>query len=119
MAHNTAYHQSVKCTPTNVPLRRHPCNELGSKFSNPLQFDCKKVNSRTLIDGVNQKYRDSTKINFEGFHNYKDYNDWKASAQPFIEKDVAFLFAPTAPQITNSGKTKHSLRRSPETVSGK
>ena len=72
MAHNAAYHQSLKCTPTEICNDRTHYNALDLKFSNPLQWKLTKVQLHTLTDEVSQKYKNTTANIFKAFHKYKN-----------------------------------------------
>ena len=49
------------------------------------------VQLHTLIDKVNQKYRNTTANLFEAFHKFKDYYNGKTSAQPLKIRHYLFL----------------------------
>ena len=58
MAHNTTYHQTLKCSPTEVFHGRVPYNALGLKFSNPLNPPRRNaVDTKTLVDNLNAKFK--------------------------------------------------------------
>ena len=58
MADNTTYHQSLKCTPSEVFHGRIPFNELDIKFSNPLKCERTETDITKLVDQVNEKYKE-------------------------------------------------------------
>ena len=80
MAHNTTYHQLLKCTPTEMFQGRIPYNASDLKFSNSLQINRNKVQLRTLVDEFNQNYEDTTANICEVFYKYKNYHDGKIPA---------------------------------------
>ena len=83
-AHNTTYHQSLKFIPTAIFHERIPYNALDLKSTNTLQVICNKVDLRTVFDGINQKYKDTTAYILEAFHNYIKYYDRKNSSNRAI-----------------------------------
>ena len=82
MAHITTYHQSIKCTPTEFFNGRIQHNALDLQFSSPLKTRCTKTDLTTLVDKVNQKYKEKVSEIFEAFNKYKNYYDQDAQAQP-------------------------------------
>ena len=91
---------------------RIPHNTLDHKFSNPLQTRCTKTGLKTLVDAVNQKYKEQFSKNFEAFHKYKNYYDRKAQVQPLKVGNYTFLL--NLKYNTQSDKTH--LRRSSRMV---
>ena len=94
MAHNTTYHQTIKCTPSELFHGRVPYNALDFKYGNPLQPPRNNVNIKTLIDEVNQKFKTTHDNIIEAFHKYKQYYDRKAQALPLKVGEFAFLLNP-------------------------
>ena len=91
MAHNTTYHQSLKCTPSEVFHDRVPFNVLALKFSNPLQCRTQDADLTKLIDQVNEKYKQVNDNILQAYHKYKRYYDRKAQASPLKVNDFVFL----------------------------
>ena len=71
MAHNTTYHQSLKCTPSEVFHGRFPFNALDLKFSNPLQCRTQETDLTNLIDQVNEKYKQVNDNILQAYHKYR------------------------------------------------
>ena len=94
MAHNTTYHQTLKCSPTEVFHGRVPHNALDLKFSNPLNPPRNAVDTRTLVDNLNSKFKETHTNIVRAFHKYKAYYDRKAQASPLKVNDFAFLLSP-------------------------
>ena len=94
MAHNTTYHQSLKCTPSEVFHGRVPFNALDLKFSNPLQCRTQDTDLTKLIDQVNEKYKQVNDNILQAYHKYKRYYDRKAQASPLKVNDFVFLLNP-------------------------
>ena len=55
MAHNTTYHQPLKCTPSEVFHGRIPFNAVDHNFSNPLKCETTETGIAKLVDQVNEK----------------------------------------------------------------
>ena len=94
MAHNTTYHQSLKCTPSEVFHGRVPFNALDLKFSNPLQNRTQDTDLTKLVDQVNEKYKQVNDNILQAYHKYKRYYDRKAQASPLKVNDFVFLLNP-------------------------
>ena len=75
MAHNTTYHQSLKCTPSEVFHGRVPFNALDLKISNLLQYRTQETDLTKLIDQVNEKYKQVNDNILQAYHKYKRYYD--------------------------------------------
>ena len=82
MSHNTTYHQSLKCSPTEVFHGRVPYNALNPKFTNPLQARNAPVEIQKFLDSINEKYKQTQNNILEAFHDYKKDYDRKAHATP-------------------------------------
>ena len=74
MAHNTTYHQSLKCTPSEVFHGRVPLNALDLKFSNPLQSRTQDTDLTKLVDQVNEKYKQVNDNILQAYHKYKRFD---------------------------------------------
>ena len=94
MAHNTTYHQTLKCSPTEVFHGRVPYNALDLKFSNPLNPPRNAVDAKTLVDNLNAKFKETHTNIIRAFHKYKSYYDRKAQASPLKVNDFVFLLNP-------------------------
>ena len=94
MAHNTTYHQSLKCTPSEVFYGRIPFNTLDLKFSNSLKCETTETYTAKLVDQVNEKYKQVDDNILQAYHKYKRYYDRKAQALPLKVYDFAFLLNP-------------------------
>ena len=94
MAHNTTYHQSLKCTPSEVFHGRIPFNALDLKFGNPLKCETTETDITRLVDQVNEKYRQVNDNILQAYHKYKRYYDRKAQALPLKVNDFTFLLNP-------------------------
>ena len=81
MAHNTTYHTSLKCSPTETFNGRTPYNALYLKYSNPeRRVDTKFGDVNEILDRMNEIYRDNT--------------DNIVAAQPLKVNDLVFLLDP-------------------------
>ena len=94
MAHNTTYHQSLKCTPSEVFHGRVPFNALDLKFGNPLKCETTETDMTRLVDQVNDKYQQVNDNILQAYHKYKKYYDRKAQALPLKVNDYTFLLNP-------------------------
>ena len=94
MAHNTTYHQSLKCTPSEVFHGRVPFNALDLKFGNPLKCETTETDITRLVDQVNGKYQQVNDNILQAYHKYKKYYDRKAQALPLKVNDYTFLLNP-------------------------
>ena len=94
MAHNTTYHQTLKCSPTEVFHGRVPYNALDLKFGNPLNPPRNAVDAKTLVDNLNAKFKETHTNIIRAFHRYKSYYDRKAQASPLKVNDFVFLLNP-------------------------
>ena len=95
MAHNTTYHASLKCSPTEIFHGRTPYNALDLKYSNPeRRVDTKFGDVNEILDRMNEIYRDNTDNIVAAYHKYKAYYDRKAKAQPLKVNDFVFLLDP-------------------------
>ena len=94
MAHNTTYHNSLKCTPSEVFHGRLPFNALDLKFDNPLKCETTETDITRLVDQVNEKSRQVNDNILQAYHKYKRYYDRKAQALPLKVNDFTFLLNP-------------------------
>ena len=95
MAHNTTYHDSLKCFPTEIFHGRIPYNPLDLQFRNankPAETKCKDVNE--ILNKMNFIFRDNLDNIISAYHKYKMYFDRKARAQPLKVKEFVFLLDP-------------------------
>ena len=79
MAHNTTYHDSLKCSPTEIFHGRIPYNPLDLQFRNankPAETKCKDVNE--ILDKMNFIFRDNLDNIISAYHKYRMYYDRKA-----------------------------------------
>ena len=95
MAHNTTYHTSLKCSPTEIFHGRTPYNALDLKYSNPeRRVDTKFGDVNQILNRMNEIYRNNTDNIVAAYHKYKAYYDRKAKAQPLKVNDLVFLLDP-------------------------
>ena len=94
MAHNTTYHQTLKCSPTEVSHGRVPYNALDLKFGNPLSPPRNATDTQSLVDNLNTKFKETHTNIIRAFHKYKAYYDRKAQASPLKVNDFVFLLNP-------------------------
>ena len=94
MAHNTTYHQALKCTPSEVFHGRVPFNALELKFSNPLQCRTQETDFTKLIDQVNEKYKQVSNNILQANRKYKRCYDRETQASPLKVYDFVFLLNP-------------------------
>ena len=57
MAHNTTYHQAIRCTPTEIFHGRVPFNALDVKFGNPLTEQRNTTDVTGILDNMNKKFQ--------------------------------------------------------------
>ena len=91
MAHNTTYHQAIRCTPTEVFHGRVPFNALDVKFGHPLTEQRNTTDVTRILDNMNKKFQQTHDNIIEAFHKYKNYYDRKAQASPLKVNDFTFL----------------------------
>ena len=94
MAHNTTYHQTLKCTPTEIFYGRVPYNALDLKFSNPLSLPRNAIDTQSLVDILNSKFKETHANIIKAFHKYKAHYDRKAQATQFKVNDFAIFTEP-------------------------
>ena len=94
MAHNTTYHQTLKCTPTELFHRRVPYSALDLKFSNPLSLPKNATDTQSFVDNLNSKFKETHANIIKAFHKYKAHYDRKAQASPLKVNDFVFLLNP-------------------------
>ena len=94
MAHNTTYHQSLKCTPSEVFYGRIPFNAQDLKFSNPLKCETTETEIAKLVNQVNEKYTQANDNILQAYHKHKKYYHRKAQAIPLKVNNFAFLLNP-------------------------
>ena len=95
MAHNTTYHTSLKCSPTEIVHGRTPKNASDLKYSNPeRRVDTKFGDVNQILNRMNEIYRNNTDNIVAAYHKYKAYYDRKAKAQPLKVNDLVFLLDP-------------------------
>ena len=110
MAHNTTYHDSLKCSPTEIFHGRIPYNPLDLQFRNAnktAETKCKDVNE--ILDKMNFIVRDNLDNIISAYHKYKMYYDRKARAQPLKVNEFVFLLDPKydSQRIKEEFKTFH------------
>ena len=95
MAHNTTYHASLKCSPTEIFHGRTPYNSLDLKYSNPeRRVDTKFGDVNQILNQLNEIYRNNKDNIVAANHKYKSYYYRKVKAQPLKVKDLFFLVDP-------------------------
>ena len=95
MAHNTTYHASRKCSPTEIVHGRTPYNALDLKNSNPeRRVDTKFGDVNQILNRMNEIYRNNTDSIVSAYHKYKAYYDRKVKAQPRKVNDLVFILDP-------------------------
>ena len=75
MAHNTTYHQAIRCTPTEIFHGRVPFNALDVKFGNPLFEQRNTTDVTGILDNMNKKFQQTHDNIIEAFHKHKNYYD--------------------------------------------
>ena len=93
MAHNTTYHQTLKCTPSEVFHGRIPFNGLDLIFSKPLS-ETAETDLTKLVDQVNDKYKQVNDSILQAYHNYKKYYDRNDQVLLLKVTDFTFLLNP-------------------------
>ena len=74
MAHNTTYHTSIKCSPTEIFHGRIPYNALYIQFLHTnKQLDTKNTEVNQLLDKMNATFHQNSANIINIFHNYKAY----------------------------------------------
>ena len=107
MAHNTTYHDSLKCSPTEIFHGRTPYNPLDLQFRNankPAETKCKDVNE--ILDKMNFIFRDNLDNIISAYHKYKMYYDRKARAQVLKANEFVFLLDPKYDSQTSKEEFK-------------
>ena len=94
MARNTTYHQSLKCTPSEVCHSGIPFNALAVKFSKPLKCETMETDIAQLDDQVNKKYKQVNDNILQVYHKYKKYYVHKIHALQIKVNDFTFLLNP-------------------------
>ena len=94
MAHNTTYHQTLKCSPTEIFNGRVPYNALDLKFSNSVSSPRNATDTQSLVDNENAKFEEMYTSIIRTFHKCKAYYDRKARASSMKVSDFAFLLNP-------------------------
>ena len=89
MAHNTTYHQSLKCSPTETSTVEFPTTQYILNLQNHFQSRNLPVEIQKLLIPVNEKYR-QTQSNI-----LEPYYDRKTQAAPLKVNDFTFLLNPT------------------------
>ena len=82
MAHNTTYHQAIRCTPTEIFHGRVPFNALDIKFGNPRSESRNTTDVTGILFNMNKKFQQTHDNIIEAFHKYKNDYDRKAQASP-------------------------------------
>ena len=74
MAHNTTYHSSIKCSPTEIFHGRIPYNALDIQFLHPnKQLEPKNTEVNQILDKRNATFHQNSANIINVFHNYKAY----------------------------------------------
>ena len=94
MAHNTTYHQTLKCLPSETFHGRLPCNALDFEFGHPLQQPRGTTDIKPLVDQVNQIYIANVDNIFSACFKSKEYYNRKAQASLLEVGDYVFLLNP-------------------------
>ena len=94
MANNRTYHQTLKCSPTEVFHGRVPYNALDLKFGNPPSPPRNATDTQSLVDNLNAKFKATHTNIIRAFHKYKAYYDQKAQASPLKVNNFVFLLNP-------------------------
>ena len=105
MAHNTTYHDSLKCAPTEILHGRTPYNALDLKFANLIRLANQPTDIAKMIDEVNEKYKQNAHNTVNAYHKYRKCYDRKASAQRLKVSDFVFLLKP---KYENQSSNQHS-----------
>ena len=95
MTHNTTYHDSLKCSPTEIFHGRVPYNPLDLQFKNAQnQIKTKFKDINEILNKMNSTFRENSDNIIAAYHKYKTYYDRKARAQPLKVNDIVFLLDP-------------------------
>ena len=94
MPHNTTYHQTLKCSPTEVFDGCVPYNALDLKFGNHLSPPRNATDTQSLVDNLNAKFKETHTNIIPAFHKYKAYYDRKTQASSLKVNDFVFLLNP-------------------------
>ena len=96
--HNTSYHASIGCEPSNVFHGRVPYNILDHKLGNiPNEQITPKTEFSEEIQNRTKLLIDKTKQNImQSLIKNKEYYDRKAKAAPLKESDYCFVLQPKA-----------------------
>ena len=102
MAHNTTYHASLKCAPTEILHGRIPHSAFDHIFANPIRVDNQPTAISKMLNEVKKTQKKSDQ--HRKYHKYKTYYDRRASAQPL--KVNKFVF-PLNPQYDDQSSKQH------------
>ena len=114
LAHNTTYHQTLKCTPTELFHGRVPYDALGLKFSNPLSLPRNATDTQSFVDNLNSNFKETHANIIKAFHKYKAHYDRKAQASPLKVNAFSVLRNPRMYSNRNFPWTRAVQRTGPQ-----
>ena len=91
MAHNTTYHQAIRCRPTEIFHGRIPFNFLDVRFGNPLTEQRNTTDVTGTLDNMTKTFQQTHDNIIEAFNEYKKYYDRNGQASPLKVTDFTFL----------------------------
>ena len=94
MAHNTTYHQTLECSPTEVFHGCVPYIAIDLKFGNALSPPRNATDTQSFVDNLKAKFKETLTNIIRAFHKYKAHYDRKAQASPLKVNDFDFLLDP-------------------------
>ena len=91
MAQSTTYHQTLKCSPSEIVHGRVLYDVLDFKFGKPLQPPRGRRDIKTLVYQVNRRNKINVDNIFDAFFEHKEYPDREGQASPLIIDEYVFL----------------------------
>ena len=69
MGHNTTYHTSLKCSPTEIFHGRTPHDALDLKFANLIRATSQPKDASKMLDEIKEEYRENVHNIVSAYHN--------------------------------------------------
>ena len=93
MAHNTTYHTSILCSPTEIFHGRTPYNAFDNQYQHPSkQVDTKDTEVNQILNKMNAAFRQNSANILNAFHKYRTYHDGKTWAHLNLNKATKTRF---------------------------
>ena len=104
MAHNTTYHNSVKCASTEIFHGRTPHSALDLKFAIPIGVTTQPTDVSKMLYEVNEQYKQNVHNIVTAYHKHKTFFDRKAIGEPLKVNEYVSLLNP---QYENQRSKEH------------